>query len=461
MHRKLTPLFVLIIVLAFVMSACQPAAPAATTAPTSAPVEVTRIVAGTPVVVTATPAPTADTSKSPVKLRFTVWTGNEKHLAMLKSIADEYTAAHPNVTIQYDTIDFDDYVSKVTIQLAGGTPPDAGWLMETAAPSFVQAGVLADLTQTLQAYPEYDFADLSPSTLGLWQKDSGLYGVPFSNSPIFVLYNADLFTAAGLDTPDAMIKNNTWTWENLAKAAKQIKDKGPAGSYGFVGFDAAMFTDQPWSTLVPAIWAYGGDVWSKDGKTCMINQATAVQAVQLFHDMTFKDLSIVPPGNQSAFASGNVGITLAQLSRLTQLADVKFKYGIAPLPAGPAGSKPVIGQAAIVVFDKSPNKATAEDFVAFMTTKEGFNKMSAFFPPTRVSVLDSGVLAKNNPKLDPAQVQSAIADEIKNGSVLSSHVNFAKIDLAMKAVFDKMWQPKADVQTSLNDACTASADFFK
>jgi multiple sugar transport system substrate-binding protein len=297
--------------------------------------------------------------------------------------------------------------------------------------------------------------------LSLWQSGDALYGVPFSNSPIFVAYNADLFKKAGVATPNEMLAKGEWTWDSLAKASKDIKDKGPAGSYGFVGFDAEMFTAQPWSTLVPAIWAFGGNAWSADGKSCTINQPEAVKAVQLFHDMTFKDKSIVAPGDKTVFASGTVGMTLVQLSRLTQLKDAGFKYEIAPLPSGPAGEKAVIGQAAIVVFDKSPHKAIAEDFVAFMTTKDGFTKMSAFFPPTRISVLDSGVLAKNNPDLNPDQVKAAISDSIKNGSVLPSHVNFAKIDMTMRADFDKLWTADAKVQDVLNTACTDTADFFK
>ncbi len=447
MPRKISFVLVIAFVLAMVLTACQPAAPTATATATEA---------ASTAAVTA-----AATEAAPVTLRFTVWTGNEKHLAMLNSIADEYKALHPNVTVQFDTIAFDDYVSKVTVQLAGSNPPDAGWLMETAAPSFVDAGVLADLKPTLDAYTDYDFADLSQPALKLWQSGEGLYGVPFSNSPIFVVYNVDLFQKAGVATPDEMIKNNEWTWENLAKAAKEITDKGPAGSYGFVGFDAAMFTTQPWSTLVPAIWAYGGNTWSADGKNCEINQPAAVQAITLFHDMTFKDKSITPPGDKTVFAGGTVGMTLAQLSRLTQLKDAGFKFGIAPLPSGPSGNQPVIGQAAIVVFDKSPNKAIAEDFVAFMTTKENFAKMAAFFPPTRISVLDSGILATNNPDLDPAQVELAVTNSIKNGTVLPSHVNFAKIDLAMRAEFDKLWTADADIQAILDAACADSAPYFK
>lgn len=455
MTKKFSVIFVLLVAVAMIFSACQ-SAPAVPAEEPAAPAEKPAAPAEEPAAPAEEPA-----SAEPVALRFTVWTGNEAHLAMLNSIAEAYTAEHSNVTVQFDTISFDDYVSKVTIQLAGGTPPDAGWLMETAAPSFVEAGVLADLKPVLTSYPDYDFADLSTPTLKLWQAGEALYGVPFSNSPIFLVYNKDLFEKAGVTTPDQLIKDNQWTWENLAKISKELTEKGPAGTYGFVGFDAALYTTQPWSTLVPAIWAYGGNVWSEDGKTCEINQPAAVQAVQLVHDMVFKDKSIVQPGDKTVFASGTVGMTLAQLSRLTQLKDAGFSYGIAPIPAGPSATPFVIGQAAIVVFEKSPNKAVAEDFVAFMTNKENFAKMAAFFPPTRVSTLDSGILATNNPDLDPAQVEAAISNTIKNGSVLPSHVNFAKIDLAMRAQFDKMWVADANIQELLDAACADSAAYFK
>ncbi len=444
----------LLLAFVFVLSACAPQT-----------VEVVKTVVvekeGQQVVVTATPEPTADPASQPVTLRFTIWSSNEKHLAMLKEIGDAYTAKHPNVTVQFDSIPFDDYTSKVTVQLAGGNPPDAGWLMETAAASWEEAGVLSDLAATIKNYPDYDFADFSKSALGLWEKEDKLYGVPFSTSPVFLTYNIDLFTAAGVDTPDQWIQKGEWTWETFARISKEIKDKGPAGSYGFVGFDGKMFDTQPWSTMVPVMWAYGGDAWSADYKTCQLNGAESVKAVQLLHDMTFKDGSVVPPGENIAFASGTVGMTLHQLSRLTQLKEAPFKWGIAPLPAGPAGSKAVIGQAAIVVFDKSPNKEVAKDFVAFMTNKDGVTKMAAFFPPARASVLATDVLAQNNPNIDAAQVKSAVADGILNGRVLPTHPEFAKIDLAMRAEFDKMWVADANVQDALNKACEAAAPFFK
>src|SRR5689334_22441700 len=102
------------------------------------------------------------------ELRFTIWTGNEAHLKMLNGFAESFKATHPDVSVKYETIPPGDYTQKLTFQLAGGNPPDAGWLMEDAAPTFAAAGVLENLGPALQKSQGYDFADFSKPALGLW-----------------------------------------------------------------------------------------------------------------------------------------------------------------------------------------------------------------------------------------------------------------------------------------------------
>ena len=84
------------------------------------------------------------------ELRFTIWTGNEAHLKMLNGYAESFKAKHPDVTVKYETIPPGDYTQKLTFQLAGGNPPDAGWLMEDAAPTFAAAGALDNLAPALK-----------------------------------------------------------------------------------------------------------------------------------------------------------------------------------------------------------------------------------------------------------------------------------------------------------------------
>jgi multiple sugar transport system substrate-binding protein len=379
----------------------------------------------------------------PVELRFTVWTGNDAHLKMLNGIAAKYTAAHPNVTVKFDTIPYGDYPQKVALQLAGSNPPDAGWITESAAPSFIAAKSLLDISKQLAAY---DFADFSKPACELWVRGNAVYGVPFSTSPLVIMYNKSLFAKAGVKTPADLIADKNWTWESFAGIARDVKAK--TGVYGFQTLDGTGYTDNLWSTLVPVIRAYGGDVWNDRGQ-CLIASPQAVQAVTLIHDMIYKDKSIVPPGEQADFFSGNAAMTISQISRVSKLQGSGFEWSLAPLPKGPAGEAQVIGQAAIVAFKASKHQAEAADFVAFMTNKENVATMTAFFPPARVSVLDSEAFTKGNPLIAPEIMSSVVGYSLKNGKILPSHVNFQKIDLVARSSFDKLWKADANVQQVL------------
>ena len=475
--KRLSLLLALVLVATMLLTSC--AAPTPTTVEVVKTVVVTQVVEAKPVekvvtqiveakpvekVVTVTPAPTKDASKDPVALRFTTWTANEAQLKLLNDIGAEYKAKNPNVSVKFESLAFDDYPTKLSVMLAGGDPPDMGWVVENAAASWIKAGVLEDVAAKLKADPNFNFEDFAKGPLGFWVRDAAVHAVPFSTSPFFVIYNADLFKAAGIDNPQEMIAKGTWTWENFAKAAKTITEKGEKGTYGYSGIEGGnMFSANLWTIITPYIWSYGGDLWSPDFTTCKLNSPESVKALQLLQQMVVSDKSAVPPGDTVSFANGKSGMTFGQVSRIGALKDAKFKWGIAPMPTGPAGYKPTIGQAAIGIFKPGnpKNKAAAQDFLAFITNKDNVTKMAQFWPPARKSVLATDAVAKNYPTLDPASIKAAVTDSINNGAVVPSHPDFAKVDLALHPFFDKIWTKDANVQDLMDQACKAGAAFFK
>ena len=384
------------------------------------------------------------------QLRFTVWSGNEAHLSMLNGFADGFAETHPGVSVQFDVIPFGDYVQKVTLQLAGGNPPDLGWLAEASAPTFIDAGVLADVSDALRNDPDYDFADFSEPALGLWERGDAVYGVPFSTSPFIVYFNRDLFEQAGLTPPDVLAEQGAWTWETLKESAAAIADGSDA--FGFESVDGEGYGARVWHTLVPIVRGYGGEAWS-DG-ACRLDSPEAVEAVQLYHDMVYEDASAVPPGEQGDFFTGRSGITITQLSRVSKLAEADFDWGLAPMPSGPAEDVAVIGQAAVVVFEAGQQTELATEFLAYMTNKENVAVMAEFFPPARRSVLDSEAFLSSNPMVTPQQME-IVASGIAGGRVLPNHPNFPQIDAAARPVFDELWNADADVAAVMTRVCDA------
>lgn len=384
-------------------------------------------------------------------LRFTIWSGNQAHLDMLNGFAESFREIRPDVSVRLDVIPFAEYVQKITLQLAGGNPPDLGWLAEASAPTFVDAGVLADLGPALRTDPDYDFADFSTSALGLWVKGDAVYGVPFSTSPFFIYYNADLFEAAGLEFPDVLAARGEWTWEAFRDASKAIAEATPAGTYGFEQSDGEGYGARIWVTITPMLRSFGGDAWDATD-ACLLTEPESIEAMEFYHAMIFDDRSIVPPGERADFPSGRSGMTMTQLSRAAALVDAPFQWGIAPLPTGRAGDVAVVGQAGVVVFNNAPNREIAIEFARHVTNQQNVATMAQFFPPARLSVLEADAFLTSNEIVSP-EAMTIIADGIASGSVIPSHPLFPQIDASARPIFDTMWRADADVPVILERIC--------
>lgn len=384
------------------------------------------------------------------ELRFTVWTGNKAHLDMLNGIAADFKETHPDVDVRFETIPAADYTQKLTFQLAGGNAPDLGWIMEDAAPTFADAGVLKDVGPALRSAEGYDYGDFFGPAMGLWADGDAVWGIPFSTSPFMVYYNKDLFDQAGLEDPLTLAEKGEWTMDKFQEVAKAIKDE--TGVYGFEFKDGQGYASRQMHALMPPIRAYGGDAWAEG--QCLFNAPEATAAVKQLHEMVFTDGSVVPPGEQGDYFSGGSAMTVNQISRASKMPEAGFNWGIAPLPTGPGGNAPVIGQAGIAVFARGDNVDLATEFLAFMTNEDNVATMAQFFPPARKSVLESEAFVESN-KLIPAEQMKNVSAAISEGSVLPSHQQSPQILAAMSPRVDALWRADADVDKALAAICDA------
>lgn len=398
-----------------------------------------------------------ETPDEPVSLRMTVWTADETQLAQFQEIADAYVAENPELVsdITFETLPFADYTTSLTTQLAGGNAPDLGWIMESYAPEFVQSGALADIGQTLKDAEGYEYDDLLDSSLELWQKDDGLYAYPFSNSPFAIFVNTTQIAAAGQPNPADLAASGDWTYEN----ARDISAATAAVS-GKQGLVARDFDFKVWENL-STIWnGWDAEPWPADGASCTFTEPEMVEAMTWIHDAIFVDGAMPGPGVTADFFAGDAAMTITQISRASAL-DGSFEWDILPLPAGPEGQQNVIGQAGIGVFANAKNPTVAADFLAYFTQPDNAEKLAAFFPPPRESLLNADVLAVANPKLSAEQLQAVVVDGIQGAVTKPTHVNFAKVQDAVRAQLDAMWTADADVEAVLDKTCSTIAPLLK
>ncbi|MDX6251604.1 MAG: multiple sugar transport system substrate-binding protein [Kribbellaceae bacterium] len=380
-------------------------------------------------------------SSGPVDLRMTIWSANAKHAALFDQIAAAYKKDHREVgKITFESIPFDSYTTALTTQIGGGNAPDLAWILESTAPDFVTSGALTPIDKD---------PDLLPSTTATWEQGGQLYAYPFSTSPLGVFVNTDLVTAAGRPTPAQQIAAGDWTWDQAVATGSAVQAR--TGKGGVVVGD---FDFKGWDTL-NSIWSgWGARPWSEDGKTCGFDQPEMVAAMTFVHKMVFTDKAMPGPGTTKDFFAGDAAMVLTQISRAALLDKAKFKWDLVPLPKGPAGEYSVVGQGGIGVLKRGKHVDAAKAFLAYFTNQENSAKLAQFFPPPRKSQLTTAVLAKANPLLKPAQLQSVVIDGIQRGDVKTSHTGYAELQQTVRAALDPLWKPDADVKAVLTGVCS-------
>ena len=390
---------------------------------------------------------TSVASAQGVNLRFTTWAGGDG-LALLQTLAKEYGLKNPGLQVTVEVTPFADYGRKLAVQIASGDSPDVGWLAERDVPAFIASKAVTDLSASVKD-PSFNLADFPPSALSLFKKGSALYGLPFSNSPLVLFYNKDLFAKAGAKTPLQQYAAGTWTYDAFRGTARSIK-----GKTGAFGGRVMRLDPKAWAGgLLAVMWSYGGGVFDKSFG-CSLNAPGSVAGVGLVHDMMFADNSMPRPGDQTAFEGGKLGMYVDNVSYSAQLASAGFKWGIAPMPKGPAGRVTQLGQAGYVAFSGSKHPKEAAAFLKFLASADVMRRTAKFFPPPRKSVLNSGTYLSANPAIPAADLKAALVSQISGARVLLTNASWLKANDVITAGLDTVFQPGADLKGALNDICS-------
>jgi len=136
-----------------------------------------------------------------------------------QTLADAFTADHPNVKIELKEYDAAEYNTLVTADLAAGSGPDIITQKEVKyVTTFQEGGQLLDVSDV--ALPE------GISGADSYEVDGAAYAVPYRQDSWVLFYNKALFDAAGVEQPDG-----SWTWDDYADAAAALTTDGSKGTY--------------------------------------------------------------------------------------------------------------------------------------------------------------------------------------------------------------------------------------
>ncbi len=286
----------------------------------------------------------------------------------LEQITKDFNASQSNVTVQLvDQESYDPLNQKLLAALAAGNPPDMSQCFENWAAKFNQSKALADLTPYINAKDglnKSELDDIWPVLLKDGQLNGKQYMFPFNKSTYVLYYNEDMLKEAGISDPPK-------TWDEFADQAKKLT-KGP----NQWGTDFSLLDG--YENIFEAMVAeWGGTMLNAAQTKSTFNQEPGQKALQFWVDLVKSGAAhrVSSREDQGDFGSKHIGLyvsTIAGYSFVQQAVGGKFKWKVAPLPAGPNGQHTEITGTNACIFAKSAKDVQqgAFQFIKYFTSRQ-------------------------------------------------------------------------------------------
>ena len=270
-------------------------------------------------------------SDGKTRLKFQIWDVAQRD--SMQAICDAYTAKNPDVVIEVQVTSWNEYWTKLEAAAESNTMPDICWMHTNQILYYSDFGMLADVTDLYaDEDPNYYQNHFSEISIGNAQGSNGrMYGVPKDKDNIFLVYNKEMFDAAGVAYPD-----ENWTWDDLTAASAQIYDK--TGKYGFMAYN----DDQMgyWSFVYQA----GGCILTEDKTRAGFDQPGTRKGMEFYVGMQDNDwcpkqayFAETAPGTAffsevgSMYVEGNWEL----MNKCINFPNMDGKWDIAPMPKCP------------------------------------------------------------------------------------------------------------------------------
>ena len=300
--------------------------------------------------------------------------GNEE---TLQKMVDAFQEEYPYITVEVETIGYNDYFTQMQTRVAGGTAPDCYELNIENFAAYANKGLLAEISGV-------DVSGLNETALNAFNVKGVQYGLPESFSNVVLIYNKDLFDQAGVAYPTA-----DWTQDDLQAAAEAIRALG----------DDIFGIWQPitYNEFFKVVAQYGGALLNEEKTEFTINSPENIQAAQALVDRVL--VSNVQPntvqqggmGDWDMFMSGRLGMIptgIWAFQTFTENCD--FDWDIAVEPGSTQKATHFFSNC-VVLNPESKNQEAAATWLAWLTssTKSAEIRLEAGWDLPALSDMDA------------------------------------------------------------------------
>jgi len=326
--------------------------------------------------VPAAPAPAGGEGGAPAgevtNLRFTIVAGNDE-MPGWTGITNAWNEDNAGVQVTLEQLPggWDEYIQKMTAQLAAGNPPDIGRMGVAYMPAFITNGQLIDLGPMAErdAFP---FENFYENSFAAYKSDNSMWGMPIGIYTMVNYVNKTLFEKAGVELP-ALDWNATWNWaEFREKVAKIATGEGPDKQFGL---NINFFIERS----IQYIWQNGGDFLNADKTKCTINEPEAIEAMELLQAIIWEDQAAPQPAQlqtlpaDEMFRTGRVAMLQEGQWMMGFMRNIEeYEWGVTPYPTSVGPATPIYVDG-YVIFKGAANPDPAWEVVQSFVGEKAAN----------------------------------------------------------------------------------------
>jgi multiple sugar transport system substrate-binding protein len=417
-HGILWNVISLVLMTAFVLSACgTPAAPA-TEAPEAPAATAAPAATTAPVVV----APTAVPAAADVPLRWRTRPDNKEEIAVYTNISGELDTQLEGITLAYEPggTEGANYQDQLKTEVAAGTAPDVFWIPGTDIADFATRGLILNIaplaaktegfdTKAFYSGPMYHLT-FNPEGSKSGADSGALWGLPRDVSTFALYLNMDLINEAGAPDPRELAKQGKWDWNAFLDVAQKTRALGT----DIYGYGASAW----WGPYGTWLNAAGGGFYNADRTACALNTPESLKGLD-FQRALYQQYDVATPYGEDPeppFRAGKVAMFQNGRWATPGARTVPFNWDVVELPNGPQGTPGNwLFWGAYVVNAKTAHPEEAWKLVQALTTAETQGKVAALGAniPSRVSKEALDAFLTFTPPANNQAFLNGIADAAK------------------------------------------------
>lgn len=397
-------------------------------------------------------------SEEQVEITFTYW-GSGAEKAAIEASIETFEDAYPNIKVNAMHIPSEDFLTKLNAMIAAGETPDisysASWKCQ-----FGEDGLIYNFYDLVEGRDDISVDDYLETCWWNWSPTESA-GPIMANVTLSLMYNKDIFDAAGVELPPTTV-DEAWSWEEFVDVAQQLTLDTAGRNAKDPNFDANNIkqygiTYAPnWNVYMPFIYSNGGGYLSEDLSSFGLCDPKAAEVLQNFADL-INVYHVAPSSIQSnsmpaaatALASGQSAMYLDGSWHHLDLSEAGINWGVGVLPIDENYTTFFDG-GSLIIFKTTEHLEETMALYQWITNPESSSEITEMFRTIWLPVHEE--YYTNEEKIEfwasedlparPEGFQDAVVNSTYEHQVIATEIdviNFNEIDTLVKSALDQVW----------------------